>query len=303
MTVLEKHYEIQPCHPRLSITDCTCYSKDQLHKIGKQLLKKGHKMTLSSDKKDLWKQVDAVMRKEYGCQADWCWISTPIVKDLKDPELLHQTFRPRAPDDWLLHIERETKGGRYAWLSNFDIDAVLAQYQELSTLTDFKFYKSVPIDFEKIKDPLSRVNIFKLRQQGVNKFSVVFNLDEHDMPGSHWVALHCDVPGRVICFFDSYGKIPEREIQDFMAKICVQAVTGFDGKKCDSSRAFEMIPLYNATRFQRGNSECAVFSLYMIISMLREGGTADAFDKICSNVRTDAEMNNFRKRLFIDAGK
>lgn len=294
---------IEPCHPSNNITDCTCYKKDQLVDIANALNRHGHTVNISSNKKTLWKNVDRIMRSEYGCKHDWCWTSTAPVRDLKDPNILHKTFRPRAPDSWVLHVDRQSKGGRYEWLSNFDIDAVLAQYEDLKELKDFKFYKSVPIDFEEINDPLSKVNVFKLQSQGINKFAVVFNLDKHDQSGSHWISLFCDLQKRVICFFDSYAKVPEREIQDFMAKICIQALLGYDGTTIDPSRGFQMIPLFNATRHQFKNAECGTYSLYVIISMLHAGGSAEAFDKVCHEVVDDDTMNSFRKRLFIDKGK
>lgn len=292
--------KVEPCHPSRDFSDCTCYTLQQLTKMAKHLNKQGHDIPITDNKKDIWKGIKNVLTD---CQFDWCFLSHPKLKPIIDKEDLHFTFRPKAPDDWTLHVDKGSKSGRYVWLSNFDIDAVLQQYETLEHFKDYKFYKSVPIDFEKINDPLSKVNVHRLLQKGINRFSVVFNLDEHNMPGSHWVALHCDLKQRAICFFDSYGKVPEPEIQDFMAKICVQAATGFDGKKCEKSRSFQMIPLFNATRHQRSSSECGAYGLYTIIQMLRLGGSPEAFQKICKEIRTDEEINSFRKRLFIDRGR
>ena len=73
---------------------------------------------------------------------------------------------------------------------------------------------------------------------------------------------------RIICFFDSYGRIPEPEIKDFIAKVVVQGLLGYDGRTCDPSKSIELTPIYNNVRHQRKNSECGVFSLFMTISML-----------------------------------
>ena len=106
----------------------------------------------------------------------------------------------------------------------------------------------------------------------------------------------------VIAFFDSYATKPEVEIQDFMAKLCIQAMTGYDGKSFNSKEAFFLLPLYNITRFQRGGSECGAFSLYTVISFLLSDGTAEAFAEICSIPIDDDSMNDFRRALFVDSG-
>ncbi len=293
--------QVEPCHPSRTVTSCTCFSHDQLTKIAQHLKKSGYPIDSQGSQKQLWKRIHSIMKDK--CRSDWCWPSHPLIKNIADREMTRKTFRPRAPDDWVLHDDApENDKGRFVWLSNFDIDAVLAQYEETDEFKDFKLFKSVPIDFEAIKDPLSRVNIFQLQKDGINRFGVVFNLDKHNMPGSHWVSIYVSILDQTICFFDSYAKIPEPEIQDFMAKICIQALLGFDGKSIDRSRAFEMTPLFNVTRHQYLGSECGSYSLYMIIRMLN-GGSAQDFFEICKNKIDDMTMNSFRKRLFIDGGK
>ena len=106
----------------------------------------------------------------------------------------------------------------------------------------------------------------------------------------------------VIAFFDSYATKPEKEIEDFMAKLCIQAMCGYDGKSFNSKEAFFLMPLYNVTRFQRGGSECGVFSLYTVISFLLSDGTVEDFAGICSIPIDDDSMNDFRRALFVDSG-
>ena len=88
-----------------------------------------------------------------------------------------------------------------------------------------------------------------------------------------------------------------------MAKICIQALLGYDGVSCDPNKGFEMTPMYNSTRFQYGNSNCGLYSLYMIISMLQTNGTCQTFNEICKNTVDDDTVNTLRKRLYIDGGK
>ena len=196
----------------------------------------------------------------------------------------------------------KSKQGKFVWLSNFDIDAVLKQYTSLEEFKDFKFFNSAPIDFEKIDDPLSRVNPVLFKRKGINRIAAVINLDTHDQPGSHWVSMVANFKTGVIAYFDSYSSLPEPEIQDFMAKLVVQAMTGFDGKSFNSKEAFFLCPLYNNTRFQRKSSECGQYSLYTVISFLLSDGTAEDFAGICSVPIDDDSMNDFRRALFVDSG-
>jgi hypothetical protein len=51
---------------------------------------------------------------------------------------------------------------------------------------------------------------------------------------------------------------------------------------------------FNARRFQYGNTECGMYSLYFIIRMI-EG---DDFKKFCRRAPKDNEMLDLRKWLF-----
>ena len=54
---------------------------------------------------------------------------------------------------------------------------------------------------------------------GNEKLGVVFNLDPHDMPGSHWVSMFVNMDNGGIYFFDSVGKFPGDEISNLMFRI------------------------------------------------------------------------------------
>ena len=295
----------EPCHPRIKEPDCTCYSLDQLKAIAAALRSEGHTIVLSNDKRKLWRSIDSIARRHYGALKDWAWKDISAVKNLNDAELTHLTFRPRAPKDWTLHVQKEggSNASRYAWLSNFDIDAVMAQYEQLEAHKSFKFFKSVPIDFEAIGDPLSRLNIVALKNRGVAAFGVIFNLDTHDLPGSHWVAVFGDSSTGLLAYFDSYGKLPEREIQEFMAKIVVQGLVGYDGKSMRASERIELTPVYNRTRHQFQGFACGLYSLYCLITLLGSDRSIQAFNRHCCQRIDDQTMNDFRKAWYIDAGK
>lgn len=301
-SIYDKIMPVEPCHPKRDIYDCTCYSNEQLRNMAQHLKKKGVKIRTTGTRKQLWVAIRDALKDH--CEYDFCWRTHPLLKEIVDDEMTNGTFRPLAPLDWSLHVEKPGKQGKYAWLSNFDIDAVLAQYQSIDQLQDFKFFCSVPIDFEKVKEGPAGLNIVDLHfNQGINHFAVVFNLDPHDKPGSHWCSLWASVPSKIIAFFDSYGAKPEPEIQDFMARCVAQGILGYNGKSIDPDKRIDIKPLYNPVRHQRANSECGMYSLHYICEMLLSGGSEKVFNTICTNIKDDELINSFRKRLFVDSGK
>jgi hypothetical protein len=49
---------------------------------------------------------------------------------------------------------------------------------------------------------------------------VIVNLDPHNKPGSHWIAIHIDQEGFGV-FFDSYGRRPEKkQIKSYLQQNC-----------------------------------------------------------------------------------
>ena len=48
-------------------------------------------------------------------------------------------------------------------------------------------------------------------------FCLISNESNYGTKGTHWVALYFDVAGNCD-YFDSYGQLPKKEIQDFMNK-------------------------------------------------------------------------------------
>ena len=48
---------------------------------------------------------------------------------------------------------------------------------------------------------------------------MIFNLDPHDKPGSHWVALYSDVDKGGVYYFDSYGIDTPKEVKVLMDRL------------------------------------------------------------------------------------
>ena len=90
---------------------------------------------------------------------------------------------------------------------------------------------------------------------------MVFNLDKHDQPGSHWVSLYVDLNPKnpFLFYFDSTGRDSPKEIKVLEKKIIKQ------GKQNGL-----VIQKYSnlGTEHQEGNTECGMYSLFFLITML-----------------------------------
>ena len=195
-------------------------------------------------------------------------------------KLLETYFRPEKPSAWMKN-QRE-------WLDSYNIEDVLNQYEESNP--EFEFIGPVPIDFAKdlggqcVVDELCKLNLADAYAKGTRKIGIVFNLDEHDQPGSHWMCAYIHVPGGnqegAMYYFDSYGMRPPTRIATFM-KMC-----GKQGCKT---------LLYNDIRFQRKESECGMYCLYCILCLLK----GKSFEEICGSKIDDDTMIQFRDILYV----
>jgi len=203
------------------------------------------------------------------CDNQQCWIKQKFVnkieKGLKS-ELLDNVFRPVGPE------------GQFTWLSTSDIDKVMAQYEE--KYPDFKYLGTVPIDF----DNLPYYGFDKLDFSKLHKIGVVFNLDRHDQPGSHWVALYGDIDKGEVYFFDSYGITPDKRIRALMRRIAKYIQDTGRKPRVD----------HNRYRHQFEGSECGVYSISFILRMLR----GDSFQDVTKNIVKDRVINQCREYYF-----
>jgi len=189
------------------------------------------------------------------CQKEDCWLNE--IKDLSLKKRIDRyIFAPDKPYEWQKNPNE--------WLSNFDIMNVLEQYEQ--TYKHFEFIGPTPIDFDTVVNGSCVQNElcdFQLKdhiKKGRTHIGIIFNLSPHTSSGSHWVSLFIDVKERVIFFFDSAGeKIPD-EIKAFVDRVTQQAQE-IDGHKYEFHQNYPK-------EHQMGNTECGVYSLFFIITML-----------------------------------
>lgn len=214
----------------------------------------------------LWCSLNTKM-KSY-CKTESCWI---------DAKEVMQKIQKRSPklyenlnEDVFLPKGTKEKLG---WLSTTEIDNVMKQCEK--AFPNFKYSGCVPSDHY-ILNPDEIPDLNALLRKGLKYSAIVFNLDESDQPGSHWITVFFDWSHQTIEHFDSTGEPPIENIRKF--------IDSFHPKK----------KLINKFPHQKGNSECGVFSLFYVKRRL-EGLTFSDFQ--VSRI-PDSEMENYRKFFF-----
>ena len=111
---------------------------------------------------------------------NYCLVQKAIEQDKGNfHHLLKTYFKPKSPQSW------KTKPN--TWLSNFDIENVLKQYQTKKNI----FIGVAAIDFEKACGYFG-FNHCSFKPELNKKYFMVINLSKHNESGTHWVALTMD---------------------------------------------------------------------------------------------------------------
>jgi len=72
--------------------------------------------------------------------------------------------------------------------------------------TDFKFFGAVPCDYD-----ISFININDLLKNCKTKFGIIYNTDDSNGPGQHWVAIYGNITNKEIYYYNSTGDKPQSE--------------------------------------------------------------------------------------------
>lgn len=276
-----------------SATDETCFSIDALRKIADKWNTTHPTMridynTTTTTGKSLWNSINNAMRSQ--CTNEVCWLKQNFIKDSSLARELMKNFRPMMPKKW----EENPR----EWLNTLDIRDVMNQYEVKHP--DFEFIGPVPMDFDSkvgfgqcVINELCNIKLESLLEKGKNKIGVVFNLDKHTQPGSHWVAMWAQFPlqGKQtikpaeICYWDSYGMRPNHEVVNLIKRLENQAKT----------LGHQVHIKINKRRHQYKNTECGVYCIYFLTSFL-EGRE---FEDIVENIINDDDMFKKRKNYFV----
>ena len=274
---VKKQFKKMNCSPAVKnqITEDSCFTPEIFLKILRKYNEKNKdNKILETDLKAAW----FTLKDRLSCKKEECWLDQLGDEKMKK-QIQDHVFAPKHPPDW--------NDDPDAWLSNFDIEDVAKQYEH--SYPEFKLLGPTTIDFDTrlpeangkcVLEDLCKFSLEKMIEEHKTKIGIVFNLDHHDQDGSHWVSMFIDIPNHFIFFFDSADNgvpkevyIPEKE----------------GGKKKNKKNKTKKTPLVNrimkqgmelsppikfdfysneGVMHQRGNSECGMYSLFFIITML-----------------------------------
>jgi hypothetical protein len=208
---------------------------------------------------------------------------------------LATAFRPLMPKSWIANDR--------SWLSNFDIQAVMVQYEE--AVPDFWMVGVFPIDFALVLEDgqcvsmeMCGLSVAKMRAAGKTQAGIILNLDTHDQSGSHWVAVYVNIdPAHKnygLFYYDSVSALPPPEINDFAESLRSQVVATSHEKKA-SLRKKPFNYEYNVHRRQFKNTECGVFAMFFLVCCMSR--KLD-FDYICRCMGNDENLHTLRAVFF-----
>ena len=267
-----------------SATDESCFTIEALRKIATKWNGTHPTMKIKFNNittgKTLWNSINNIMKGK--CNTEVCWLNQEFIKNSHLSNELLKNFKPFMPKSWNEN-PRE-------WLNTIDIRDVMNQYE--IKYPKFEFIGPVPIDFDTklgfnkcVDDELCKIDLDDLiNNKHKTNVGVIFNLDKHTQSGSHWVAMNCDIDKGEICYWDSYGIKPNQEVVILMNKLKEQ------GKKLNINFEIKI----NKIRHQYKNSECGMYCIYFITSLL-DGKT---FENIVQTIIDDDTMNHKRDVFF-----
>ena len=285
MTKTRKHHhkkiKKENCSPTTRKKRFTCYSDDSLHMMKKYWnVRHPDAKIQSNDSRVIWEQLKNYLGDI--CNRESCWMRQKFMKGKLNTELKSYTFAPKSPASW--------KKDPNTWLTSVDIEKVMKQYEK--KYRNFEFIGPSPIDFDTHKlfgdcvwDELCRFQLSETIKRGKKKIGVIFNLDPHYKEGSHWVSLFIDVDREFIFYFDSTSDPLPRQIKKFIKRV----------KKQGSKMNIHFKNIYeNDVEHQKEDSECGIYSLFFIISLLKNKDPGDFLKERIS----DEKMERLRKVYF-----
>jgi hypothetical protein len=286
-----KSFHKMNCNPKVkgrNVVKDSCFPPETLVLL-KESYNKYHPedKIISTELTEIWEELN---KRLVQCSKEDCWLNQ--IQDANVRKKIHiDSFAPNQPKEWKKNPDE--------WLSNFDIINVLIQYEK--TYKEFHLIGPTPIDFDSrpkdmdgqcVWDELCKFDLEKYLKDGKTKIGIVFNLDKHDKSGSHWVSMFVDLDDKFVFYMDSAGnKIPE-EIKKLFDRIYQQGLALQTPIKLEF---YENSPLEH----QMGNTECGMYTLYFIITML----TGKTEEKIFQNYMEKIKFfknkripDNFMKR-------
>jgi hypothetical protein len=279
----KKSIKSMNCSPMVegqTVSEDTCYTSAALTKIKEAYNKNNTSNKIAAtDPNQVFEELKSKLSQ---CKKEDCWLKQ--LPEAEQKYLDEHLFAPDQPDEWSKNSNE--------WLSNVDIFKVLHQYE--TKYKNFKLFGPTPIDFDTrvpeenkkcVWEELCTFSLEEQIQRKIDKIGVVFNLDKHDESGSHWTSMFIDIKERVIFYFDSAANDTPPEVLALVKKIRNQ------GKPLHMKfRYYDNLK----HRHQSGNTECGMYSLFFIITMLTNKTEFD------TNMSMSKKLNLFRRKKIPD---
>ena len=249
----QKQFKNLNCSPTKKLS-YTCFSPSSLLKLKHEWNKDNPDKKINTNNTyEIWQGLKYYMSNT--CNNEKCWLKQDFISDNLDNSLTKYTFAPNAPPIW--------KKNPNEWLNSNDLINVMKQYEK--KYTNFKFIAPSPIDFDKKKmfgqcvwNDLCNFNLKNLLYKGITKIGIILNTDPHYLSGSHWICIFINMDKEYIYYFDSNADITPPQVRKFLDKVSNQAkLLNINIKK-----------YINTTEHQKGDTECGMYVLYIIIILL-----------------------------------
>ena len=241
----------------------------------------------SSNPSEIWDEL----KSRLSCKSEMCWID-----QLSDPGLKRQMkelqFAPKKPDDW------KGKKQEDKWVSNFDIMAVLHQYEKV--YPEFVLIEPTTMDFDSrpkekggecVLPDLCNFSLENWIKKKKMKIAISINLAYFYSGGEHWVSLFVDIKNRLIFYFDSGGDPPVEQIQVLIDRIVDQ------GLHLKSPIHFKVVD-NRGNQHQNMDTECGMYSMFFFITMLTEKITDHNGNE--RPISLQARINLFKRKKITD---
>ena len=250
-----------------------CYSFDSLLKVAyawnhlnpKDKIIINSKSNDPDNNKKLYDKIKVKLCKYTKNNDDnyWAWID--IIKMLnnnKNPkitlvmkEIEKKELRPAQPIEW---INNKTE-----WLSNFDIDNVLTQYQNFKELR-YKFHGVFTIDFRtKTSSGTCKyyqncnINMKNIISSNNKYFGFVTNLCKFDEPGTHWTSSFFVLDPSLKSYGAYYYDSVKRPIPKLLKPVFIDIQKQMNDIYPHKSFNINISDIAH----QNTNTECGVFSI------------------------------------------
>lgn len=239
----------------------------------------------TNNPKEIWNNLKE--RLSSSCNSESCWLRQKFLNNKIASEIRNYSFAPEAPPSWNKNPNE--------WLSSLDIEKVMKQYEKAYSC--FEFIGPSPIDYdthleygECVWEELCKFDLESYIKRGKFKIGIIFNLDRHYQPGSHWVSLFINIKKGYIFYFDSTGVEGGKEIKKLVKTITEQA----------KAMNIDLEYIENKREHQKGNNECGMYSLYAITSQLKDNSNPNTF--LNGKDITDMSMHVLRNKYFNTSG-